>query len=66
MKEVGIFAINEYKSRRRREIEEIRIVRHELKGSGCWRRTYTDRLSIENPLLENKLDPNMLPPQFRR
>lgn len=49
MEEIALYAYKHYESRRKQEIEVIRVTRHELRGSGCWQRTYTSNFEMDRP-----------------
>ncbi len=49
MKEVAELAAREYEGREIMEIEEIRVTRSEVKGSGCWEDRQVARESFPNP-----------------
>ena len=49
MTEVANFAIGKYEGRDKGVLDEIRVTRKELHGSGCWQRTYIAYHAIPNP-----------------
>lgn len=49
MQKIGEFAIGKYQGRDKVWIDEIRIVRTEIHGRGCFQQNYTAALTIANP-----------------
>lgn len=50
MKAVALFAAGKLEPHDRRTVDEIRVRRTEVRGSGCWQRTYVSELAVPNPL----------------
>jgi hypothetical protein len=59
MKAVAIFAAGKLEAFDRKNVDEIRVRRTEVRGSGCWQRTYVSELIVPNPL---RTMPGNLPP----
>ncbi len=49
MKEVADHAVAQLEGKERREIDEIRVTRTEVRGSGCWQDRQAARESFPNP-----------------
>ena len=50
MKAVALFAAGKLEPIDRRKTDEIRVRRTEIRGSGCWQRTYVTDLTVPNLL----------------
>jgi hypothetical protein len=63
MKAVAIFAAGKLEPLDRRSVDEIRVHRSEVHGSGCWQRTYVSDLTVPNPLRGMPGIPSPFPPK---
>jgi hypothetical protein len=52
MKDVAGAAAGQIEGKERREIEEIRVTRVEIRGRGCWQSRQVDRETFPNPARE--------------
>jgi hypothetical protein len=61
MQGVAVFAAGKLEPAERRKVDEVRVRRTEIHGSGCMQRSYVTDLAIPNPL--RNADPLGLPPK---
>lgn len=59
MQAVAVFAVGKLEPLDRKNVDEIRVRRTEVRGSGCWQRSYVTDLTVPNPL---RGAPGTLPP----
>lgn len=61
MTEVGSFALEAMDPKERRDVEEVRVTRKEIRDRGCWHKTYVAHQTLPNPhrgLPGRRLPPN--------